>query len=74
MWREMLVSGEAKTVPEIAKRFNMTGRYVREMLPLAFLAPEIIRQLLKGSEAICVGQSALIATSKDASWRVQSAA
>jgi DNA invertase Pin-like site-specific DNA recombinase len=47
-WIEELISGEATSVEEIAKRHRCSARAVRMTLNLAFLSPTIIRAAIDG--------------------------
>ncbi len=51
-WWQMLVSGQVATVKEIAKAAGVTDRYVSRMLPLAFLAPDIVEAVVKGGQPV----------------------
>jgi site-specific DNA recombinase len=46
LWFEQLAAGE--TLEAIANRESMLVRYVSRLLPLAFLAPEIVETILEG--------------------------
>jgi hypothetical protein len=50
--RADLVSGRVRTYGEIAKREGITKRYVGHLIPLAFLAPEIVQNILVGNQPI----------------------
>ena len=49
-WSEDLVAGRAQSVAEIAERERISSRYVRRLLRLAFLAPEIVEAIAAGSQ------------------------
>ena len=49
-WFEDLAAGRASSVKEIAEREGISDRYVSALLPLAFLAPEIVEAVLKGAQ------------------------
>lgn len=53
-WFEDLVTGRAQSLAEIAKREKVTQRYVGRLLPLAFLAPDIIASALAGTQPVHV--------------------
>ena len=53
-WFEDLVSGPAATLRDIAKAEGVSDRYVSRLLPLAFLAPDIVEVILAGSHPIDV--------------------
>lgn len=43
-----LLTGTASSITELAKREKVTQRYIGHLLKLAFLAPNIIRSIVKG--------------------------
>ena len=47
-WSEDLLAGRAQSVTEIAQRERVGSRYVRRLLRLAFLAPEIVEAIAAG--------------------------
>jgi site-specific DNA recombinase len=47
-WSEDLLAGRAQSVAEIAERERVGSRYVRRLLRLAFLAPEIVEAIAAG--------------------------
>jgi hypothetical protein len=47
-WLEQLASGEAATLSDIARRENVTDRYVSSLIKLAFLSPEIVQAAVEG--------------------------
>jgi hypothetical protein len=47
-WRERLLSGEVRSLGEIARREGVTPAYVGRVLPLGFLAPDIVQAILGG--------------------------
>jgi DNA invertase Pin-like site-specific DNA recombinase len=47
-WFEELATGEAATIMEIARRENVTDRYVSSLLKLAFLSPAFVEGCLRG--------------------------
>ena len=49
-WSEDLLVGRALSVAEIAKREGVGGRYVRRLMRLAFLAPEIVQAIVAGNQ------------------------
>jgi DNA invertase Pin-like site-specific DNA recombinase len=49
-WLQLLISGEAQSTEDIAKREGISERYVRRLLPLATLAPDIIESILAGTQ------------------------
>ena len=53
-WFEGLVSGRAGSLVEIAKAEGVTETYVGRLLPLAFLAPDIVESVLAGTQPVHV--------------------
>ena len=49
-WSEDLLAGRAQSVAEIAERGRVGSRYVRRLLRLAFLAPEIVEAIAAGDQ------------------------
>ncbi len=57
-WREWMERGEAMSYRAIAKKAGVASGYVQTVLPLAFLAPGLTRELLDGRRQV---QGALMA-------------
>jgi len=53
-WFEDLVSGRAGSLVEIAKAEGVTESYVGRLIPLAFLAPDIVESVLAGTRPVHV--------------------
>ena len=71
-WFKQIESGEAKSFNEIAKAENVTDRYVGRLMPLAFLAPDIVAQILVGTQPVDLTAEALIKrTDLPATWAEQ---
>ena len=49
-WSEDLLTGRAQSVAEIAQREGVGDRYVRRLMRLAFLAPEIVEAIVAGNQ------------------------
>ncbi len=47
-WFEELASGRFGSILKIAKTEGVTDRYIGQLLPLAFLAPDIVARILSG--------------------------
>jgi len=52
VWNRKLISGEVKSIRALAKEIGVTKRYISRLLPLAFLAPEIVQMILAGRQPI----------------------
>ena len=51
-WFDDLVSGRARSLGQIAENEGVSDRYVSHLMPLAFLAPNIIEAILAGKQPI----------------------
>jgi DNA invertase Pin-like site-specific DNA recombinase len=49
-WYDLLLSGQAKSREEIAKANGISGQHVARLLPLAWLAPDIVEAILEGRQ------------------------
>jgi site-specific DNA recombinase len=49
-WNQMLINGEADSLKSLAKMEQMTCRYIRKLLPLAYLPPSLIEDILSGKQ------------------------
>jgi site-specific DNA recombinase len=49
-WSNDLLTGRARSVGEIARREHVTGRHVRRVMRLAFLAPRIVEAIARGRQ------------------------
>jgi hypothetical protein len=49
-WSEDLLAGRAQSVAELAKRERVSSRYLRRLLRLAFMAPEIVEAIAAGDQ------------------------
>ena len=49
-WLQKLLAGKVKTMREIAVREKLPERYLRRLLELAFLAPDITEAILQGRQ------------------------
>ena len=51
-WFEQVASGQAQSFAEIARAEGVGRRYVAKLIPLAFLAPNIVASILSGTQPI----------------------
>jgi len=49
-WSNDLLAGRARSIGEIAKQERLTGRHVRRVMRLAFLAPKIVEAIAEGRQ------------------------
>ncbi len=50
VWSEELLSGRVPSMTEIASRSGVSNSYVKKLMPLAFLAPDIIEAIIAGKQ------------------------
>jgi DNA invertase Pin-like site-specific DNA recombinase len=48
-WSDALLRGKARTVTELAEKEGLSQRYLSSMMPLAWLAPDIVERLAQGN-------------------------
>ena len=49
-WHTDVVSGKFKSQPRLAKELGVSARYLRKIIPCAFLAPDIVEAILDGRQ------------------------
>ena len=49
-WSNDLLAGPARSIGDIAKREHLTGRHVRRVMRLAFLAPKLVKAIAEGRQ------------------------
>lgn len=70
-WRGWLERGEALSYRAIAAKAGVTSSYVQTVLPLAFLAPRLTRELLDGRRRVRGGLMARLRRGIPADWSQQ---
>ncbi len=70
-WREWIEEGEALSYRAIAKKARVGSGYVQTILPLAFLAPDLTRELLDGRRQVRGGLMAWLRRGIPADWGQQ---
>ncbi|HEU5048588.1 MAG TPA: recombinase family protein [Rickettsiales bacterium] len=71
-WFNQLISGEATSIAAIAKEKNVSEGYIGNILPLAFLAPDIVEIIIAGKQPTDLSADALVKTIKlPVAWEAQ---
>lgn len=70
-WRTEIERGDVVNVDDLAKRARLHRRRVRELLRLAFLAPDIQRAIVEGRQPRGLNLERLIEVGPPASWHEQ---
>jgi DNA invertase Pin-like site-specific DNA recombinase len=51
-WFEELATGRARSLQDLAKRDGITRRYIRRLVGLAFLSPQLVEAILQGRQSV----------------------
>jgi hypothetical protein len=51
-WFEELATGNARSLQELAKRDGISRRYVRRLVGLAFLSPQLVEAIVQGRQSV----------------------
>jgi DNA invertase Pin-like site-specific DNA recombinase len=70
-WRTWLEQGEALSYQELASKAGVSPGYVQKVLPLAFLAPGLTRELLDGRRRLHGGLMARLNRGIPTDWNLQ---
>ena len=70
-WRTWLEQGEALSYQELASKAGVTPGYVQKVIPLAFLAPGLTRELLDGRRRLHGGLMARLNRRIPTDWDQQ---
>ena len=71
-WLEQITSGQVKTLADIARRNQVTGRWVSRLINLACLAPDIVERILNGTQpAHLTLQKLIVHEQLPADWQAQ---
>ena len=70
-WFEEPVSGRARSLQELAKRDGISRRYIRRLIGLAFLSPELIEAILQGRQPVALTATRLTELDLPLDWTEQ---
>jgi hypothetical protein len=70
-WRDALEKKEAESVSDLARKAGCTYHYVKRILGLAFLAPDIVENILQGKQPQGVNLSHILQVNLPLSWKAQ---
>ena len=51
-WFDELATGRARSLDELAKREAISRRYIRRLVNLAFLSPQLVEAILQGRQPV----------------------
>jgi site-specific DNA recombinase len=70
-WFEELATGRARSLRELAERDGITRRYVRRLVDLAFLSPELVEAILQGRQPVALTATRLTELDLPLDWADQ---
>jgi hypothetical protein len=70
-WFEELVTGRALSLQALAKRDGITRRYIRRLVGLAFLSPELVEAILQGRQPVELTATRLTELDLPSDWTEQ---
>ena len=70
-WFEELATGRARSLQELAKRDGISRRYIRRLIGLAFLSPELIGAILQGRQPVALTATRLTELDLPLDWTEQ---
>jgi len=71
VWTEELFSGKVGTLKELAQKYNVSDGYLKKLMPLAFLAPDIVLIILAGKQSDDVTKEKLVSHNFSHIWNEQ---
>ena len=51
-WFEELATGRVRSLQDLARRDGITRRYIRRLVSLAFLSPDLVETILQGRQPV----------------------
>src|SRR5262249_57458371 len=70
-WFEELATGRARSLHELADHEGITRRYIRRLVNLAFLSPQLIEAILQGRHPIALTATRLTELDLPLDWSEQ---
>jgi ParB-like chromosome segregation protein Spo0J len=70
-WFEELATGRARSLQELAKRDGISRRYIRRLVGLAFLSPELVEAILLGRQPVELTATRLTELDLSLDWTEQ---
>jgi site-specific DNA recombinase len=70
-WFEELASGRARSLQELASRDGISRRYIRRLICLAFLSPELVEASLQGRQPVTLTATRLTELDLPLDWTEQ---
>ena len=70
-WFEELATGRARSLQDLAKRDGITQRYIRRLVDLAFLSPQLVDVILQGRQPVVLTATRLTELDLPLDWAEQ---
>jgi site-specific DNA recombinase len=70
-WFEELATGRARSLQELAKRDGISRRYIRRLVGLAFLSPQLVEAILQGRQPVALTATRLTELDLPLDWTEQ---
>ncbi len=67
-WAASLAEGEIASTKQLAQRHGLCNRYAGQLMPLAWLAPDIVEAILAGKQPLALSLGALTKQSLPLDW------
>jgi hypothetical protein len=71
IWAAQLERGEVESIKALAQREKLCNHYTTRLLPLAYLAPDLVSQILEGRQPRAASLGALTTELLPADWEAQ---
>jgi len=71
LWFEELATGRARSLHALATREGITRRYIRRLVNLAFLSPQLVEAILQGRQPIALTATRLTELDLPLDWSEQ---
>ena len=70
-WIEELATGRVRSLHDLAKRDGVSRRYIRRLVSLAFLSPQLVEAILQGRQPILLTATRLTDLDLPLDWAEQ---
>jgi site-specific DNA recombinase len=70
-WFEELATGRARSLQELAARHGITRRYIRRLVNLAFLSPQLVEAIVQGRQPVELTATRLTQVDLPLDWAAQ---
>jgi site-specific DNA recombinase len=71
VWFEELATGRARSLHELAKRDGISRRYIRRLVGLAFLSPQLVEAISQGRQSVALTAMRLTELDLPLDWTEQ---